>query len=507
MANPDSGNENIENLYDGNVLTKWLDYSMRFCGSQGGATLLVHGISLDEEPVYFNFATGNDDPNRDPTKFEVTVCTLVDTIPVLCKTLYYELDEDEIPNRSSFLPTDFSTTAYTIEMTVIGNNNTVVLRNMSNTYGDELTFTTPGTKTFLYQVPQGSRFDISVWEQPYGQSCTVSGVYQGSMTADVELNVYCIESCDGPGFVDDLVTHGFPTSLAEDLCVVDEQYYWKGQPLCVAAADYSAENDTCPFSDRVCAGPLGKTYGGFDMQAQVLLEAFGTTDTCKVNGEACHDGLFSCCDPMSECLWRYDPHEMDSANDGFFQECTDCGNCDPTLQNCNEICTRNATDPIYHPRCPPSTCEVSSVYSPEYFEDDIEYCINGLDYYMNGMAVCVPTDQYVTEQDQNVALGMAFTADREFGTDDCSQAKSFDLLMQDHLYIAQIRLTNYQEIVDNALAQCCLEEEEYTPYTNDWRDQISYLEGEQNKHGSVVDNNLRTIISKLETLLATLGQL
>merc|ERR1712086_955936 len=117
---------------------------------------------------------------------------------------------------------------------------------------------------------------------------------------------------------------------------------------------------------------------------------------------------------------------------------------------------------------------------PEYFEDDVEYCLNGGSYYMNGVPTCVNTTLYETQQDQDIAIENAFSNDFEFNADVCSTAKSFPLLMQDHLYIAQIRITEYQTIVTHALA------ETYDQNTK---------------------NQLRNIVEELESLLATLNQL
>merc|ERR1712086_1012520 len=145
---------------------------------------------------------------------------------------------------------------------------------------------------------------------------------------------------------------------------------------------------------------------------------------------------------------------------------------------------------------------------PEYFEDDVEYCLNGGSYYMNGVPTCVNTTLYETQQDQDIAIENAFSNDFEFNADVCSTAKSFPLLMQDHLYIAQIRITEYQTIVTHALDNCCLTDEDVAPFI-DWQTEITYFETQtlSETYDQNTKNQLRNIVEELESLLATLNQL
>ena len=67
----------------------------------------VHGITFDTEPFYFNFATANDEPNRDPKEWTVQICTLVSGIVAECKTLRY-LVEDLTTERNVYIRPPFS---------------------------------------------------------------------------------------------------------------------------------------------------------------------------------------------------------------------------------------------------------------------------------------------------------------------------------------------------------------------------------------------------------------
>ena len=65
------------------------------------------------------------------------------------------------------------TTSYTVGGTVSGLVGSVVLR--ENNSGNNLTVTKNGTYTFTVQVVSGSAYNITVFTQPAGQTCTVSG--------------------------------------------------------------------------------------------------------------------------------------------------------------------------------------------------------------------------------------------------------------------------------------------------------------------------------------------
>jgi hypothetical protein len=506
--NPSHGSEGVQNLIDDNVLTKWLDYTLGTCGE----TLRIHDIYVDDEPFYFNFATANDMPDRDPKEFQVNICNVVGTTPVSCKSLYYLLDDLPL-TRGVFQSPVFSMESYRLTVTVNGNVGPAVIQNVENFNGDAMTFNQPGTGTFLYEVNVGSSYDVTILSDPPNQMCVTSGVASGTMTGPISVNVYCSEACDAPVFLDELESEGLPKTLVEGLCITNDRYFWNGQDLCVGAVEESRSMEVCDSSSMVCAGALGRTYGTYNYQVELILEAFDTTETCLADYEACNPTTNNeCCSPYSACLWTFDATQVSSSNQGFASKCIPCNECYEFINHCDEVCAgKNGDDPVRHPRCPPASCEViEDSYEPRYFEDEVSYCLSGTMIYMNGMMTCVDVTNpnYTTTEDQNRQLEFYWYNDYEFGTDECSaNEKSGDLLVQDHVYISNQTLIEFQKLTDNAIENCCLagddvDEGGFTinSYKDDWQEQIAIINSQINVYSSNITAQIASIVGQLNYL-------
>ena len=68
--------EGPENLIDGNVNTKWLDFSAVLEGDCSTTSL---SITFSNKPVQMTITTANDHSERDPISLTITVCATGDT--------------------------------------------------------------------------------------------------------------------------------------------------------------------------------------------------------------------------------------------------------------------------------------------------------------------------------------------------------------------------------------------------------------------------------------------
>jgi len=506
MANPDHGSENLENLVDDNVLTKWLDYTMGTCGN----TLTVDGIRVDDEPHFFNFATANDEPNRDPREFQVNICNVVGTTAVSCKSLYYLL-EDVPQSRNVFQSPIFSMEAYPVTVIVNGNLGPAVVYNQDNFNDDALTFNTPGTKTFLFEVNQGSTYDVTIASNPPNQMCVTSGVASGTMTGAITVSIFCSEACDVPAFLDELEAAGLDPSLSEGLCITNDRYFWNGQDLCIGAVEESRAGEECPYNSVVCGGPLSTSYGTFDFQVELLLEAFDTEEGCLADYENCDPVTNNeCCNPYSSCLYTFDATHVSATNSGFSSQCIPCMECYDFINDCDTECAGvDTSEEMRHPRCPPAFCESmeDDVYENRIFRDEISYCLSGTMIYQNGMMTCVDISENATRAEQNAELAYNWHFDYEFGTDECSDnEKSPKLLVQDHLYISNKTLFTYTSMTDYALENCCLAgNEEVRGHTEDWDEQIGYINDQIGVYSANITAQIAVIVGKLNALQSLLS--
>jgi hypothetical protein len=81
--------------------------------------------------------------------------------------------------------------------------------------------------------------------------------------------------------------------------------------------------------------------------------------------------------------------------------------------------------------------------------------------------------------------------------------------MQDHLYIAGIRVVEYQRIVTNATENCCLTEEDVADSTATLTEGRNYLDTQtiNSRYGNAITDDLIGIIAQLEALLTVLDSL
>jgi len=305
------------------------------------------------------------------------LCTLVSGIVAECKTLRY-LVEDLTVDRNVYIRPPFSLIANTLSVTVVDNVGAVVVENLDNIYDDELIFSVPGTQTFQFQVSTGSSYNIEVVSQPEGQQCTVTENGQGIAYGPVSVSIYCTAGCDVPTWLPQLTALNFSTVLADDLCMIGPQYYWNGQPTCVAG---SADTEgVCDHYNYVCPGVLGRTYGSMQAQKEALEEVLRADEFCLLDGEVCDIDNDSCCNPYSQCLWNLeDSFEFES-------RCTQCKDCDVWLNECDK-CKYQPGEAVRSYRCPVQNCEpltADPVFSPDYWGPYVEYCELNNYIYMNG---------------------------------------------------------------------------------------------------------------------------
>lgn len=128
---------------------------------------------------------------------------------------------------------------------------------------------------------------------------------------------------------------------------------------------------------------------------------------------------------------------------------------------------------------------------------------------MNGMMTCVDVTNanYTTTEDQNRQLEFYWYNDYEFGTDECSaNEKSGDLLVQDHVYISNKTLIEFQELTDKAIQDCCLTgDETVRGYTDDWSDQIDIINSQIGVYSSNITAQIASIVGQLSYLQVLLS--
>lgn len=485
---PDHGRNEIENLWDGDLATKWVDFMMATCGN----TITLSGITLTSEPHSFNIATGNDEPNRDPAQWNIEVCTVMESVVVTCKNLNY-VDYDMPTTRMVYQSPAYSLESHTVTVTVVNSDGTVVVNNMNNVNGDQLTFTADGTQTFEFQVSSGSSYNVTLVDSPVDQLCSVA---DGAAAAvgDVNVAVYCTAGCQTPLWLDDLYAVYFPEYLGVDLCMVGNEYYYKSMPICLGGS--SNTDATCDNDNLVCAGTFSHTYGDLEAQNAALLEALRTREFCSLDGEACDtlDAESSCCDPYSECLYV-----METTID-FSSYCTSCTNCDSLLNDCS-YCESIVDQPVVHPRCPPSDCVVTDVYAPPYVED-IEYCVSDDTIYMNGYDTCVDATQ--SDDAQADALQDLWFSSWEMQEAGCPNPKPIELLMDDHIAMLESTVPEYLTQSEQAVEDCCADADTLSAPTEDWDTYIDYYETQLDVYTVDITSQLQSIINGLNDLKTSL---
>merc|ERR1719433_1329952 len=129
--------------------------------------------------------------------------------------------------------------------------------------------------------------------------------------------------------------------------------------------------------------------------------------------------------------------------------------------------------------------------------------------YMNGMMTCVDTTSvnYTTTDAQNDRLEYIWRNDYEFGTDECSaDQKSPELLVQDHVYIANGTLMEFQELTDYAVENCCLTgNTEVRGYVDNWQEQIEIIEDQIGVYSANITAQIATIVGQLKYLQSLLS--
>lgn len=116
---------------------------------------------------------------------------------------------------------------------------------------------------------------------------------------------------------------------------------------------------------------------------------------------------------------------------------------------------------------------------------------------MNGMSTCQTATDTLTE---------TYFLDFEFGTDLCDpdNLRSFDVLLEDNIYVINGTATYYQGIVDDALENCCVEDGSYDATITDWETHLTYIDNQKDKYSNEIKDKLSSIVSQANQLLLLL---
>jgi len=363
-------------------------------------------------------------------------------------------------------------------------------------------FTTPGTQTFQFQISTGSSYNIEVVSQPEGQQCTVTENGSGIAYGAVSVSIYCTAGCDAPSWLPQLYALNFSTVLGANICMIGPQYYWNGQPTCVAgSADTEA---VCDHTNYVCAGVIGRSYGSIQAQKEALEEVLRAEEQCLTDGEICDIENDSCCNPYSQCLWNLE----DSFE--FEARCTQCKDCDVWLNECDK-CRYQPGEAVTSYRCPVQNCQPLSkepVYSPSFWGTKVDYCELNIYIYMNGMLICVDTTVYSTADSLYNKLYDIWWNDFYLGTNSCpdkTETKAFDLLILDHIGIIGGYATYYLGLTEYALDNCCLSESDFSDYDfNEWTTNIAFIQSTKSRYTAEIQAQIESIVTQLNSLKTSL---
>jgi hypothetical protein len=135
---------------------------------------------------------------------------------------------------------------------------------------------------------------------------------------------------------------------------------------------------------------------------------------------------------------------------------------------------------------------------------EVEYCELNNYIYMNGMLICVNTNEYDTQEKLNAKLYDYWWDDFYFGTNDCSsvtEAKHFDLLLLDHIGLIGGYATYYGNLTAAALHDCCLKETDFDHINfNTMQSNINYVSSRGMYYNDDISSRITSIVQQLNWL-------
>jgi len=341
-------------------------------------------------------------------------------------------------------------------------------------------------------MPRGYDWLVTIESIDGYDSCTQpnGGWFEDNLRWNIDwVNVECdapAALCQAPDWLADLVPAGFPSSIYGNLKICGTQYYYNDLPTCVGGGDVSS--DFCDAEDLVCAGTLGIQYGSFERQVSLLKNTLGVEATCLADGETCEVGD-SCCSPYSDCYWL-------NTGTRFERQCITHEQAAENVAINPDIAETPTS--FVHSRCPPEQCEAMESYALDPLKSEVLYCLasDGV-YYMNGMTTCQTTTDTLTS---------TYFRDFEFGVDQCDpdNIRDFDVLLDDNIYVINGTSSYYMDIVDDAIANCCVEDGSYDSAVSGWQDEINYIDLQASKYSNEIRDKLNDITSQARDLLALL---
>ncbi len=162
---------------------------------------------------------------------------------------------------------------YTISVAVTGLTGTLVMQDSKN---DSLSFSTNNTQTFASTYASGSTYSVSVQTQPSGETCTLSGNANGTITSNIAVTATCTTSSNG------LTVSVAVTGLSGTVEMQDDQ----GDTLTFT------KNNTQTFAKTYASGATYTVYVTSQPSAQSCIPTYFTgtiTSNVTINA-ACATG-------------------------------------------------------------------------------------------------------------------------------------------------------------------------------------------------------------------------